>query len=152
MKGHGVILSFVCRFQIIFLTSCVGVYAIMSHALLCIRVPVPLKFQISVFTVGPRIRVLISSYKGESGTNRGNGDDMDTLPCVKQTAGGKALSSARSSALLSMTRQRRGRGRHGREVQGRGGDMCILTAGTHCCTAETNTALLSNNPQFKLIN
>ena len=38
-----------------------------------------------------------------------------------------------------------GWGRGGRETQ-EGGDICIHIADSHCCTAETNTALQSNQP------
>ena len=39
-----------------------------------------------------------------------------------------------------------GWGRGGRKAQG-GGDVCILIAGSHCCTAETNNPVkqLSSN-------
>ena len=30
------------------------------------------------------------------------------------------------------------------------GDICILTADSHCCTAETNTPLQSNYPPIKI--
>ena len=36
----------------------------------------------------------------------------------------------------------------GREAQ-QGGDMCIITADLHCCTAETNATLSSNFPPIK---
>ena len=149
VKGHGVILSFICRFQITFLTSssslCYNGWCLRvpyKSAWCLVRVPVPPSNSKFLCLRGPRIPVLINSYKGESGTNWESSINTDTVPCVKQTAGGKTLSGAGSSARCSVMPST---GRHGWEVQGRG-DIRILTAGSRCWTAETDTVRLSNYP------
>ena len=63
-----------------------------------------------------------------------------TLPCGKQIVGGKLLYNARSSAQCSVMTQRNGMGESGREAW-EAGDMCIFIDDSHCCKAETNTAL-----------
>ena len=76
--------------------------------------------------------------EGEGGTNREIRFDINTLPCVKWIASGNLLYSTGSSAWCSVTTQMGGRGRG--EVR-EGGDVCIHTADSLHCTAETNTTL-----------
>ena len=94
---------------------------------------------------------------GRSGGSSGQGklrlQLWNTLPCSK--ASGKLLDNTESSPGCSVMTQRGGIGGgigegvkdegvgcrvRGREAQ-EGGNMCILTADSHCCTAETNTTL-----------
>ena len=63
---------------------------------------------------------------------------MYTLPCAKQMASGKLPCNTGSSAHCSVGP--RGVGWEWREAQGRG-DVCILTADSHCGTVETNPSL-----------
>lgn len=102
VRGHGVILSFICRFQINFLTCssslCYNVWCLHVYK----SASASLKFQISMFTVAPRIRVLINFYEEEGGTNWESMIDTDTRPCVKWTAGGKMPSGPGSAARFSM--------------------------------------------------
>ena len=64
--------------------------------------------------------------------------DIHTLPCVKQTAGGELLHSTGSSAQCSVMTWIEGMGWEGGP---RGRDIHIYITDSHCCTAETNTAL-----------
>ena len=77
--------------------------------------------------------------EGESGTNRESSIDIYTRPCVKQIAGEKLLYNIGSPVSCSVM-TRGGDMERGREAQ-EGGDVCIITAELHCCTAETNTTL-----------
>ena len=78
--------------------------------------------------------------KGECGMNLESSTDICTLPCVKQMASGKLPHRHRelSSAPCDDLRDEAGVG--GRKAQ-EGGYVCILTADSYCCTAETNTTL-----------
>ena len=67
--------------------------------------------------------------------------DVCELPYVKQKAGGKLLYSAGSSAQCSVMAWRGGMGGRLWEGGSRGDDICMHTADSHCCTAETNTTL-----------
>ena len=64
--------------------------------------------------------------------------DVYTLPWVKQTASWKLLYSSGGSAWCSVMTWRSGMGV--RELQ-EGGDMCIPTADSLNCTAETDIPL-----------
>ena len=66
-----------------------------------------------------------------------------TLPYVKQIASGHSLCDSGNSNQGSVTTLR-----GGMEVQ-EGGDICVLTADSHFCMAETNTTLKSNYPAIK---
>ena len=59
-----------------------------------------------------------------------------TLSCAKKLAGGKLLCNRELSSALhdDLEEQDRGEAQQGR-------DMCIHTADSHCCTAETNMTL-----------
>ena len=76
----------------------------------------------------------------KGGTNWEIRFDINTLPCVKQIAGGNLLYSTGSSAQCSVTTYMGDGGWGGREVQ-EGGDRCIHMADSLHCTAETNTTL-----------
>ena len=66
---------------------------------------------------------------------------LNPLPYVKQIASGKPVDNTGISTQCSVKTYRGARcGGHGREVP-EGGDMCTLTADSHCCKAETNTTL-----------
>ena len=79
---------------------------------------------------------------GGIGMNWVIGIDICALPCVKQIASGNLLCSAGSSARCSIMTYLGGwdGGGCGREVQ-EGGEICIHTADSLHCTAETNTTL-----------
>ena len=61
-------------------------------------------------------------------------------PFVKQRASGKLLYSAGSSAQLSVMTSRGGMGAWW-EGGSQGRVVCMHTADSHCCTAESNTTL-----------
>ena len=75
--------------------------------------------------------------EGGGGMNWEFGTDIYIPPCVKQTASGNLLYSARSSARCSVMTNRDGMG-EGEAQEGRG--ICIHMVHSRCCTAETNTA------------
>jgi len=64
--------------------------------------------------------------------------DVCALPCVKQIASGDLLQSSGSSAQCSVMTWIDGMGWEGGP---RGRDIHIYITDSHCCTAETNTAL-----------
>ena len=73
--------------------------------------------------------------EGEGGTNQ-----ESTTTCETDT-GGKLLSNTGSSAQCSVMTWRGGMENAGERRAQEEGARCILIANSHCCTAETNTAL-----------
>ena len=73
--------------------------------------------------------------EGKGGLSQENRIEY-TLPCVKQIVSGKLLYNRELSSALhdDLEEQDRGEAQQGR-------DMCIHTADSHCCTAETNMTL-----------
>ena len=69
--------------------------------------------------------------------------DKRKLPCVKQLASGKLLHRAGSLAGGSEMTSKGGLG--GEWEAPEGGDICLHTADSFCCTAETSTTLSSNS-------
>ena len=87
--------------------------------------------------------------EGESGTNGGSSVETCTLPYVKWIASGNLLYSAGSSNPVLCDNLEMLHGvRGGRKVQV-GGAVCIPTADSCWCIAETNTILQSNYPPIK---
>ena len=78
--------------------------------------------------------------EGEGGMNWEVRFDINTLPCVKLIATGNLRYSPGSSARCCDDRDGWDEGVGGREIQ-EGGDICIRTADSLHCTAETNTIL-----------
>ena len=78
--------------------------------------------------------------EGEGGTNMEIRFDINTIPCVKQTASQEpaVLHRELSSVLCDDLDGWDGRG--GREVREAAG-ICIRIADSLCCTAETDTTL-----------
>ena len=67
--------------------------------------------------------------------------DVYTLSCVKQTVSGKLLNKTELSLVRGDNLEGwDGGGGSGREAQ-EGRNIYILTAVSHCCTAETNVTL-----------
>ena len=64
-----------------------------------------------------------------------------TLPCVKYKASGKVPYNRELSLVLCDDLKRWGGGGWSRKEAQERGDICILTADSHCCTAETNITL-----------
>ena len=69
----------------------------------------------------------------------GSSIDIYTLPCVKQIATGKLLYNTGTSVQGSVMTYRAGM--EGEREAQEGGDICILIANSHGCTAETNITL-----------
>ena len=69
----------------------------------------------------------------------GSGLSIQTLPGVRQTAGEKLLCSTGSPVWPSVMTQMLGWGR-GREAP-EGGVICVITADSRYCMAETNTTV-----------
>ena len=66
--------------------------------------------------------------------------DVYTLPCVKRRAMGSCRVDRELSLVLCDDLECWDGGRGWREAY-EGGDICILTADSHCCTAKTNATL-----------
>ena len=82
--------------------------------------------------------------KGEARTNGENRINICTLPRVTQVTGGKLLIAHGAQSGPLWWPDPLGTGwAEGREA-GERGDICILTADSHCCAAEAKKTLQSN--------
>ena len=79
------------------------------------------------------------SRGGESGTNGESSISIYTPSGARQIAGEELLGSTGSPVWHSVRTWRDGMG-EGREIW-EGEDKCIMRVDSHCCMAETNTAL-----------
>ena len=78
---------------------------------------------------------------GRGGTNWESSNDVNTLPCVKQTASRKLLYNTGNSTRCSVTTRTGGMGAAGGRLKWEGKDVCTHIVDSCCCIAETSTTL-----------